>query len=97
LFSYAHRTNIFSRHIETLVCTQLDEFEKAHRDVCNILLQVLDDGVLTDGKGNKVDFRNTIIVMTSNVGASQFVRTPIVEGADTSGTKQFSYGTLDDF
>jgi ATP-dependent Clp protease ATP-binding subunit ClpC len=47
----------------------LDEIEKAHPDVFNILLQVLDDGVLTDGLGRKVDFRNTIIIMTSNIGA----------------------------
>jgi ATP-dependent Clp protease ATP-binding subunit ClpC len=46
----------------------LDEIEKAHPDVFNILLQVLDDGVLTDGLGRKVDFRNTIIIMTSNIG-----------------------------
>lgn len=49
----------------------LDEVEKAHRDVFNILLQVLDDGRLTDGHGRTVDFRNTIIVMTSNVGSEQ--------------------------
>ena len=47
----------------------LDEIEKAHPDVFNILLQVLDDGTLTDGNGRKVDFRNTIIIMTSNIGA----------------------------
>ncbi len=46
----------------------LDEIEKAHPDVFNILLQVLDDGVLTDGLGRKVDFRNTIVIMTSNIG-----------------------------
>lgn len=48
----------------------LDEIEKAHPDVFNILLQVLDDGVLTDGKGRKVDFKNTIIIMSSNLGAT---------------------------
>jgi ATP-dependent Clp protease ATP-binding subunit ClpC len=47
----------------------LDEIEKAHPDVFNILLQVLDDGILTDSLGRKVDFRNTIIIMTSNIGA----------------------------
>jgi len=47
----------------------LDEIEKAHPDVFNILLQVLDDGRLTDGQGRTVDFRNTIIVMTSNLGS----------------------------
>lgn len=46
----------------------LDEIEKAHPDIFNLLLQVLDDGVLTDGLGRKVDFRNTIIIMTSNIG-----------------------------
>lgn len=47
----------------------LDEIEKAHPDVFNLLLQVLDDGILTDGLGRRVDFRNTIIIMTSNIGA----------------------------
>jgi len=46
-----------------------DEIEKAHPDVFNILLQVLDDGHLTDGRGRKVDFRNTVIIMTSNIGS----------------------------
>lgn len=49
----------------------LDEVEKAHPDVFNILLQVLDDGRLTDGQGRTVDFRNTVIVMTSNLGSHQ--------------------------
>ena len=48
-----------------------DEIEKAHPDVFNILLQILDDGKLTDGQGRKVDFRNTVIIMTSNVGAKE--------------------------
>lgn len=48
----------------------MDEVEKAHPDVFNILLQVLDDGHLTDGKGRKVDFKNTIMIMTSNLGAT---------------------------
>lgn len=48
----------------------LDEVEKAHPDVFNLLLQVLDDGHLTDGKGRKVDFKNTILIMTSNLGAT---------------------------
>ena len=47
----------------------LDEIEKAHPDVFNILLQVLDDGILTDGSGRRIDFRNTVIIMTSNIGA----------------------------
>lgn len=49
----------------------LDEIEKAHPDVFNILLQVLDDGQLTDGMGRKVDFKNTLVIMTSNIGARQ--------------------------
>jgi ATP-dependent Clp protease ATP-binding subunit ClpC len=49
----------------------LDEIEKAHPDIYNILLQVLDDGILTDGLGRKVDFKNTLIIMTSNIGARQ--------------------------
>ena len=47
----------------------LDEIEKAHRDVCSILLQVMDDGILTDAMGRKADFRNTVIIMTSNLGS----------------------------
>jgi len=49
----------------------LDEIEKAHPDIYNILLQVLDDGLLTDGMGRKIDFKNTVIIMTSNIGARQ--------------------------
>jgi ATP-dependent Clp protease ATP-binding subunit ClpC len=49
----------------------LDEIEKAHPDVFNILLQILEEGKLTDAQGRKVDFRNTIVIMTSNIGASQ--------------------------
>jgi ATP-dependent Clp protease ATP-binding subunit ClpB len=49
----------------------MDEIEKAHPDVFNVLLQVLDDGRLTDGQGRTVDFKNTIIVMTSNLGSKQ--------------------------
>ena len=52
----------------------LDEVEKAHPDVFNILLQVLEDGRLTDSKGRTVDFRNTIVIMTSNVGAEALKR-----------------------
>ena len=49
----------------------LDEIEKAHPDVFNILLQLLDDGQLTDSLGRKVDFKNTIVIMTSNIGSRQ--------------------------
>jgi ATP-dependent Clp protease ATP-binding subunit ClpB len=58
-----------------------DEIEKAHPDVFNVLLQVLDDGRLTDGQGHTVDFRNTLIVMTSNLGAEYLVAQ--AEGEDT--------------
>ncbi|MCB0507555.1 MAG: ATP-dependent Clp protease ATP-binding subunit [Bacteroidetes bacterium] len=69
----------------------LDEIEKAHPDVYNVLLQVLDDGILTDGLGRKVDFKNSIIIMTSNIGVRQlkdfgtgvgFATTAIKENAD---------------
>ncbi len=53
----------------------LDEIEKAHPDVFNVLLQVLDDGRLTDGQGRTVDFKNTVVIMTSNIG-SQFINQP---------------------
>jgi ATP-dependent Clp protease ATP-binding subunit ClpB len=62
-----------------------DEIEKAHPDVFNVLLQVLDDGRLTDGQGHTVDFRNTLIVMTSNLGAEFLVNQP--EGQDTDAVK----------
>jgi ATP-dependent Clp protease ATP-binding subunit ClpC len=52
----------------------LDEIEKAHPDVFNILLQVLDDGIITDGLGRRVDFKNTILIMTSNIGAREIKR-----------------------
>jgi len=58
----------------------LDEVEKAHRDVFNILLQVLDDGRITDSQGRVVDFRNTIIVMTSNIGSDHILN--VSEDAD---------------
>ncbi|HLS33280.1 MAG TPA: AAA family ATPase, partial [Brevibacterium sp.] len=66
----------------------LDEVEKAHPDVFNLLLQVLDDGRLTDGQGRTVDFRNTVIIMTSNLG-SEFLTSSI-------GTIGFSAGDTDD-
>ena len=62
----------------------LDEIEKAHPDVFNILLQVLDDGRLTDNKGRTVDFRNTIIIMTSNMGSS-LIQENFSKGADREG------------
>ncbi|MBX9740903.1 MAG: AAA family ATPase, partial [Beijerinckiaceae bacterium] len=59
-----------------------DEIEKAHPDVFNVLLQVLDDGRLTDGQGRTVDFRNVLVIMTSNLGAEYLVNQP--EGEDSS-------------
>lgn len=65
----------------------LDEVEKAHPDVFNLLLQVLDDGFLTDSKGRKVDFRNTVIIMTSNLGSRSLVSDKTV-GFTTSEVSQ---------
>ena len=62
-----------------------DEIEKAHPDVFNVLLQVLDDGRLTDGQGRTVDFRNTLIVMTSNIGGEYLVAQP--EGEDIEAVR----------
>src|ERR1700716_2565272 len=64
----------------------LDEIEKAQPDVFNVLLQILDDGRLTDGHGHRVDFRNTLIVMTSNLGADFLVNQP--EGEDTDAVRE---------
>jgi ATP-dependent Clp protease ATP-binding subunit ClpC len=75
-------------------CILLDEIEKAHPDVFNILLQIFDDGHLTDAKGRRVDFRNSIIVMTSNIGA-ELIRKGTTIGftshADESKTREKSY------
>ena len=62
-----------------------DEVEKAHEDVFNVLLQVLDDGRLTDGQGRTVDFRNTIIVLTSNLGSQAIAELP--ESADIEAAR----------
>ncbi len=64
-----------------------DEIEKAHQDVFNVLLQVLDDGRMTDGHGRTVDFRNTIIIMTSNVG-SRFLQEAGLEGLEEASVQQ---------
>jgi ATP-dependent Clp protease ATP-binding subunit ClpB len=63
-----------------------DEIEKAHPDVFNVLLQVLDDGRLTDGQGRTVDFRNTLIIMTSNLGSQYLVEH--AEGEDTEQLRE---------
>src|SRR6201747_2613319 len=69
-----------------------DEIEKAHPDVFNVLLQVLDDGRLTDGQGRTVDFRNTLIIMTSNLGSEFLVNQP--EGEDTSEVREQVMATV---
>jgi ATP-dependent Clp protease ATP-binding subunit ClpB len=69
-----------------------DEIEKAHPDVFNVLLQVLDDGRLTDGQGRTVDFRNTLIIMTSNLGSEYLVNQP--EGEDTSAVREQVMATV---
>lgn len=71
----------------------LDEIEKAHRDVFNVLLQVLDDGRLTDGHGRTVDFTNTIIVMTSNIG-SQSIQAIAQEGGTYEEMREAVQGAL---
>ena len=72
----------------------LDEIEKAHPDVFNILLQIFDDGHLTDAKGRRVDFRNSIIIMTSNIGAELIKKDSVmgfVSRVDETKTRQRSY------
>ena len=68
----------------------LDEVEKAHSDVFNILLQVLDDGRLTDGQGRTVDFRNTVIVMTSNLGSHQIQEMSEQGGVDADSAEGYT-------
>ena len=65
----------------------LDEIEKAHSDIWNILLQIMDHGTLTDNNGRKADFRNTILIMTSNVGSREMERRPL--GMGTPGREEF--------
>jgi ATP-dependent Clp protease ATP-binding subunit ClpB len=60
-----------------------DEIEKAHHDVFNVLLQILDDGRLTDSKGRVVDFKNTVIIMTSNIGSDRILEFSLKPGAET--------------
>jgi ATP-dependent Clp protease ATP-binding subunit ClpA len=70
----------------------LDEIEKAHPDVFNILLQVMDHGTLTDTNGKKTDFRNVVLIMTSNVGAEDLARTPVGFGTrDRRGNDDLAY------
>jgi ATP-dependent Clp protease ATP-binding subunit ClpC len=72
-----------------------DEMEKAHPEVFNILLQVLEDGRLTDGQGRTVDFRNTVLIMTSNVGATQIQRDTVL-GFRTERDERDSYERMRD-
>jgi len=64
-----------------------DEIEKAHGEVLNVMLQLLDDGRLTDGKGRTVDFKNTVVIMTSNIG-SHFIAETAASGALTEGVRR---------
>nr|MBP7348426.1 ATP-dependent Clp protease ATP-binding subunit [Butyrivibrio sp.] len=70
-----------------------DEIEKAHPDIFNVLLQVLDDGHITDAKGRKVSFKNTILIMTSNVGAQKIIA-PKKLGFDTQSDDKKDYETM---
>ena len=67
----------------------LDEIEKAHNDVFNLLLQLLDEGILTDSMGRKVDFRNTIIILTSNIGTRGFGKVGTYGFGDSSKDSTF--------
>ena len=69
----------------------LDEIEKAHPDIFNILLQIMEDGRLTDGKGKVVNFKNTIIIMTSNVGAHQIRKQKSIGFNNTNGNNETEY------
>ncbi|MCS6936757.1 MAG: ATP-dependent Clp protease ATP-binding subunit [Candidatus Bipolaricaulota bacterium] len=72
-----------------------DEIEKAHRDVFNILLQVMDDGALTDSQGRRVDFRNTVLIMTSNLGSKTITdRASLGFGTDTQVDSKESYNEM---
>ena len=68
-----------------------DEIEKAHPDVFNMLLQILEDGILTDSQGRKIDFKNTIIIMTSNVGANHLVSTKQTLGFGNTSSEESDY------
>ena len=69
-----------------------DEIEKAHHDVFNVLLQVLDDGRLTDGQGRTVDFKNTIVIMTSNIG-SPIIQEYFMDGKTDQGPRSRRWKT----
>jgi ATP-dependent Clp protease ATP-binding subunit ClpB len=71
-----------------------DEIEKAHHDVFNVLLQILDDGRLTDGHGRTVDFRNTVLIMTSNIGSQEIQRLAGRPGTDVSAIREAALENL---
>lgn len=71
-----------------------DEFEKAHRDISTLLLQVLDEGFLTDSQGHKIDFRNTMLILTSNLGAEALVLDPSTSSDISPETKQSVMDTV---
>jgi ATP-dependent Clp protease ATP-binding subunit ClpA len=70
----------------------LDELEKACPDIWNVLLQVIDDGILTDGKGQNVSYKNTVIIMTSNIGSQKILH--IVNGNSFSTSSRPRYSDL---
>lgn len=72
----------------------MDEVEKAHSDVFNILLQLLDEGRLTDSKGRSVNFKNTIVIMTSNIGSQHLLDTVVVDGELSDETKDIVMGEV---
>ncbi len=72
-----------------------DEIEKAHSDVFNIMLQILDDGILTDSQGRKVDFKNTVIIMTSNVGAGALTEKAKSLGFTTSPSRESEQASIE--
>jgi ATP-dependent Clp protease ATP-binding subunit ClpC len=73
----------------------LDEVEKAHPDVFNILLQILEDGRLTDGHGRTVNFKNTVVIMTSNLGSEEFQRQSLGFHRETKSERQRLRGAID--
>ena len=74
----------------------LDEVEKAHPDVFNVLLQILEDGRLTDGKGRTVDFKNTVVIMTSNVGAHTIKKQKVLGFTSSADEKEGAYEKMKD-
>jgi len=90
-------TEAVRRRPFTVIC--FDEVEKAHPEAINMLLQIMEDGHLSDARGRKVDFRNTIILMTSNVGAEIIGRSSglgFVRGHDTAQSEQLAYAEMKD-